>query len=295
MLKKSLPFYIIILIWPVLQFAVFYIGVNFNSFLLAFQNIDTYNNVTTFTFDNITNAFNLITTDPAMRETIINSLISYGLSLVNGIPLGLLFAYYIFKKWPLAGSFRVILFLPSILPVIVSVTIYMYFVENALEFVLKEYFGKTTPLGFLSNPDTRFGAVLFFAIFTGFGTSVLMYTNKMNSIDPEILEAGKLDGASGFKEFWYIVLPLTYPTLTIFLYTGIITIFTSQLNLYSFYSSRSSIQTIGYFLYVSTQRAQGNVSLYPAVAAYGLIFTCVAVPLTFIVKFLLEKFGPSED
>jgi hypothetical protein len=33
----------------------------------------------------------------------------------------------------------------------------------------------------------------------------------------------------------------------------------------------------------------------PEVAALGLILTLVAVPLTFVVKALLDKFGPSED
>jgi hypothetical protein len=33
----------------------------------------------------------------------------------------------------------------------------------------------------------------------------------------------------------------------------------------------------------------------PSVAALGFILTLIAIPLTFAVKRLLEKFGPSED
>ena len=35
--KQDLIFYIVMLAYPVLQFAIFYIGVNFNSILMAFQ------------------------------------------------------------------------------------------------------------------------------------------------------------------------------------------------------------------------------------------------------------------
>ena len=35
--KQDLIFYIIMLAYPVLQFAIFYVGVNFNSILMAFQ------------------------------------------------------------------------------------------------------------------------------------------------------------------------------------------------------------------------------------------------------------------
>ena len=35
--KGDLLFYSLLMIWPLLQFAVFYIYVNFNSFLMAFQ------------------------------------------------------------------------------------------------------------------------------------------------------------------------------------------------------------------------------------------------------------------
>ena len=56
---KSLWFYIAILALPVLQFCVFYIAVNINSFVLAFRNItldgETKKYVFSWTFDNFKN------------------------------------------------------------------------------------------------------------------------------------------------------------------------------------------------------------------------------------------------
>ena len=41
---KDLIFYTLMMLFPVAQFCVMYIGVNFNSILLAFKKIDTMSN-----------------------------------------------------------------------------------------------------------------------------------------------------------------------------------------------------------------------------------------------------------
>jgi len=41
----------------------------------------------------------------------------------------------------------------------------------------------------------------------------------MDSIDPSLTDAAKIDGATQFKEFWYIVLPMTFSTISLFLVT----------------------------------------------------------------------------
>ena len=127
-----------------------------------------------------------------------------------------------------------------------------------------------------------------------------MYSNKMAGISPEIIEAANLDGATQLQEFWHVVLPLTFPTISIFLITGVATLFTNQFNLYSFYGGYktvpdSSLETLGYYMYSRAEAAKLDQTVYPPLAALGLIMTAIAVPLTFGLKFTLEKFGPSED
>lgn len=82
-----------------------------------------------------------------------------------------------------------------------------------------------------------------------------------------------------------------------FLITGVASIFVNQINLYSFYggTAHASVQTFGYYLYMATKQADGDYGSYPRLAAFGLILTAVAIPLTLLVRWLLEKFGPSED
>ena len=67
---KDLIFYSLMMLFPIAQFCVFYIGVNFNSFLLSFQNIDLLTGEIDWTFDNITRAFTLMTTSKALLSAL---------------------------------------------------------------------------------------------------------------------------------------------------------------------------------------------------------------------------------
>lgn len=292
--KKDLIFYVLMMLFPIAQFSIMYIGVNFNSFLLSFKNLDIDGNYT-WTFSNISDAFNLLRTSLLLRSAAKNSLSSYLLLTFIGTPLGLVFSFYIYKKLPLSGAFRVILFLPSIISAIVMVTIFQFFVERAIPAFWQKAFNVKIK-GLIENQASRYATIIFYNLWVGFGTGVLMYSNAMSGIPQEIVESAHLDGATGINEFWKITLPMVYPTLSTFLITGVAGLFTNQINLYSFYggSAPESVQTYGYYLFTRTQLAKSETE-YPLLSAMGLLFTMVIVPLTFGVKWMLEKFGPKED
>ena len=292
---KDLIFYTLMMIFPVVQFAVMYIGVNFNSILLAFKKIDTISGSYEWTFSNIPNAVDLFVHSSTLISAAKNSLLAYVVLTFIGTPLGLIFSYYIYKKMPLSNSFRVILFLPSIISGIVMVTIFQFFVERAVPSFANQLFGIKMK-GMLENPSSRYFTIIFYNLWVGFGTSVLMYSNGMSGISQEMVESAHLDGATGLTEFWKITLPMIYPTLSTFLITGIAGLFTNQIALYSFYGGGApeNLQTYGYYLYMRTKNAASD-SEYTLLSAMGLLLTVVVVPLTLFVKWALEKFGPKED
>lgn len=292
---KNFLFYCLLMAFPLVQFLVFYIGVNFNSILMAFQRIDIQKDTVEWTVSNIQNAFQMMTGSPELLSVLSVSVVSYVILTGIGIPLGLFFSYYIYKKLPLSGAFRVILFLPSIMSAIVMATIFQFFVERAIPTAMMQFFD-VEMMGLMENPETRFACILFYNILMGFGANVLMYTNSMSGISQEVVEASQLDGASTLQEFLHVTLPMIYPTIAMFIFTGIAGIFTNQLNLFSFYGAAApgGISTYGYYFYTKTQGAK-SIAEYPLLSAMGLFMSAVAVPLTLLVKWLLEKFGPSED
>lgn len=294
--QKDMIFYVCMIAWAVIQFAVCYVWVNVSSFIMAFQNINVATGDISWTFGNFGDIFVELSW-PNFWTMTKNSVLAWLLSLVVSIPLGLLFSYYIYKKMPGSIFFRAVLFMPSIVSAIVMVTMFRYFVTSAMPDLMNDLFGVSMPNVLDPATGHAFGTVMFYSIWVGFGTSVLMYSNGMSGIDPELVDAVHIDGANGIREFWHISLPLVFPTLSVFLITGVASIFVNQINLYSFYggTAHASVQTFGYYLYMATRQADGDYGSYPRLAAFGLILTAVAIPLTLLVRWLLEKFGPSED
>ena len=291
--RKDAIFFASLVVLPLAQFILFYICVNFNSILMAFQ---TYNdNAFQFAgFVNFQRFFYELANMPDIRTMIGNSLIAWAVNLFVGIFLGMIFSYYIFKKMPAHGIFKVLLFMPSIVSSIVMVMVYRQFVDSALPSIYKAITG-TARLGLISDVNTRFGAILFYNLWVGFGTQILMFVGAMNNISDSVIEAAKMDGASFFREFFYIVVPLVYPTFVVFVTVGVVQIFTNQLNLYSFFGTDTEMRdrTIGYYLYREVQA--GTVAGYPYLSAIGILCTIVAIPVTFLVRFVLNKLGPAEE
>jgi hypothetical protein len=80
----------------------------------------------------------------------------------------------------------------------------------------------------------------------------------------------------------------------VFLITGVATLFTNQYNIFLFRPS-GELNPLGYFLYDKASGVIGNEQDVPNISALGLLLTAVAVPLTFLVKYCLDKFGPKEE
>jgi ABC-type sugar transport system permease subunit len=286
--------------WPVLQFCVFYIGVNLNSILLAFKDFGNSQTDYTINFDNfkVWLDFDDSTFGAVIPDAFKVSIKAYLISLVVGVPLGLFFSYYIFKKLPLSGFFRVILFLPTIVSSIVLVFMYRLFANNILTEILSDL-GLRSGDPLLDTKEDRFATMMVYNVFVSFGTSVLMYSNKMATLSPEVIESAQLDGAGAFKEFFYVVLPMVFSTISVFLITGVAGIFTNQINSFAFFPHKLSgypeTNTLGYILYYRTKKAGQNDWEYPPLAALGLLLTLVAFPLTLFARYMLNHFGPSED
>lgn len=297
--KGDKVFYGVMMAWPLLQFVIFYLVVNFNSIILAFEDINVATNITSFTLKNFSTAFTALFKDelvPAFR----NSFVLYLLNLVCGVGLGLLFSYYISKKMPCAGFFRVLLFMPSVLSAIVMTGAFSKFVDVGIpELVNRLSGGEIVISGLLENLNYTVAMIMFYNVLVGFGTSVLMYSNAMSGISQEVYEAAKIDGARGMREFISITLPMIFGTVSTFIVAGIAGIFTNQMNLVAFYGTNipdPSWHTIGSYIY--TESLKGTVSggsNYPYLSALGIYLTLIAVPVTLVVKKLLQKYGPKED
>ena len=292
-------FYIGLLIIPITQVVIFYFVVNINSILLAFKQYDGASGQFMWSIETLKQMFTTLHTDKGMTFRLVNSVIMYVVSMVVVLPLSLLFSFYIYKKKPASKFFRTMLFLPSVVSPIVLSMLFGYFVDRAIPEIMLKWFGKEVD-GLLAGLDTQFSTVIVYNALLGFGVQVLMYANAMSGINDSTIEAARLDGANSMQEFWHISLPSIFPTLTTFVVIGVAGLFTNQLNLLGFFNTSANVETqsIGYYLaaeILNASKVQGGVARYPLLSAFGLLSTAIAVPLTFLVKFLMERFGPRTD
>jgi ABC-type sugar transport system permease subunit len=293
--RGDLIFYCIFMAWPVLQFLVYYVGVNINSILMSFQfNTIVGEEIVTdyFSLEQYKRVFEWFG-NADFKNYLSVSLRSYLITTCIGLPLGLLFAFYIYKKLPFWGGFRVILFLPSILSGVVVARIFSDFLSAGAPAI----FGNDSALGTLLDPtkENYFPVLMFYNVWIGFGTAVLMYSNKMSAIPEEIIESAQLDGVTPFKELILIVLPSIWNTFVTFMVSAVVGIFTNQMALVTFYGmdAEASLYTFGYYLYRGA-KVGTNVD-YPYLSAMGLLLTVIAVPITLFTRWSLKKFGPSKE
>ena len=285
---KDFLFFLLLVIWPLTQFLIFYVFVNFNSIRIAFLDINGK-----FTFDNFSLWFTVNWS--VISKAALQSLKFFAICTGISIPLALLFSYYIYLKLHGSALFKVVLFLPSILSSIVMVIIYTYFVNDAMPAILKDFFNIEQTLN-ITNIDPRSDIfVMFFYIWFGFGTTVLIFSNAMSTISPSLNEAMKIDGASPFQQFIHLIIPSIWPTISMFIVTSIAALFTNQYHIMTFFAGSSYDGTVGYYIYNEVNALKNSPEAFGLnqLSALGLICTMISIPLTFGVKALLEKLGPS--
>jgi ABC-type sugar transport system permease subunit len=288
--QKDMIFVACLVTLPLIHYLIFYVYVNFNSILLAFQRYDegvyVWNGLANF--ERLINEF---MREGYMGTCIKNSLIYYAVHTAVGTTATLFFSYYIFKKRFASKVFKVILFLPSIIASISITLMFKYITNFAIPELVLELFGKKID-GLTSTTATLFGTAVFYGIWVGFGSGLLLYSGAMSNISDSVMEASQIDGAGELRQFFTIVVPLIFPTLSTFLINGVAVIFSSDMHLYAFFGGGAdrSAWTFGYYLLRMTREA--TMSEYPFPATVGIFLTVFSVPITFLFRYMLNKLGP---
>lgn len=297
--KRAKIFYACVIALPILNFLIMWLGVNFNSFLLAFQKYDFAKSLeaddTVYVWNgwnNIKRVWNDFTYDGGiLRIALKNSLIHYIVPTAVGATVGLWASYYIAKKYWGGEFFKALGVAVSTVSGFIMCLLWLHFCTNAYPAFVQNLFGIKVE-GLMSNTSTVTFAILLFPCLT-IGTS-LIYISVMSRIPSSCIEAAKLDGITPMQEFRYITFPLISPTFFMYFATGIPAIFTGQGNLYNYFGEFAdpSVQTIGYVLFIKVAGSKASIAEYPYAAAAGMVCTFVCVPITVLARWLIKKYTP---
>lgn len=288
------------LIIPVACFIVFYLVVNFNSIVMAFQRFDLEKEEYVWGgLENFNTFFELIKSEDKLRYAFRNSAITLLLNLCISLPLCLFVSYCIMEKLPFFGFFKVVLFLPSIISAYALVMVG----EQVITQVLPEFFD--IPDNVLTGGREQFITITIYSLFIGFSGNMVLYIGGMSSVSKDIMEYSRIDGCGFMRRFIYVVLPAIWPTITTMMITLFTHFFVSYGSFFSFLDQWAEPEsyTLGYYLYVMIYRStqaggatsKAQFGEYPLAAAMGVAFTLIAIPIVFGVRWAMTKFGPKEE
>lgn len=280
---KDLIFICVMLAVPISHWIIFWLIVNFNSLLMAFQ-LPTGD----WSLQNFTDMFReLGMAGSEMRIAIKNTWI-YFVKDILMLPFHFLIAYFLFKKVRGYRFFQIVFYLPAIISgVAVSAMFSNFIAPSGPIGLLLKYLGVKEVPEFLANSSYATGTILFYTIWLGWGGNMLLLGGALARIPSEILEASKLDGVNIFQEMFIIVLPLAWSTISTLLILIMTGIFGASGPILLFTRGEYKTTTISYWVFDKV--AYQGVGAYNQVAAVGMVFTAVGVPVIMFMKWLIEK------
>ncbi|HEY8281726.1 MAG TPA: sugar ABC transporter permease [Leifsonia sp.] len=123
--------------------------------------------------------------------------------------IGLALALLLRPRTPGKGTFRVLLLLPWVVPVVVSATSWNWLVatpQSPLPMLTKALgLGDTL---FLADPALAQVTVCVFKVWISFPFMMMMMSSALASVDANVYEASRVDGAGTWQTFRHITLPM---------------------------------------------------------------------------------------
>ena len=281
--RSRIVFIVSMLAIPIISWLIFWLYGNFNMILMAFQTPTgewTFRNFVTFWHD-------LTAPYSEVGVSVRNTFLYFGLNVLMILPIGTLIAFFIYKKIKGHKVFRVLIFLPAIIPTIVMVTA---FKETIKPWGPLASLGIKFPeAGLLADPNTATPTVMFYCLWTGFSSIMLLMCGAMARIPTELFEAAKLDGCGPFREFFSIVVPLIMPVLSMQIIFSLTGLLSASGPILLMTGGAAETSTLNFWIFINTQRGTAASGAYNIVSATGLVFTFIAVPIIMLVRWLSEK------
>jgi raffinose/stachyose/melibiose transport system permease protein len=147
--------------------------------------------------------------DPVFWKAIRNTIEFLVVTFTVQTALGFVLAALLHSKIKLAGIYKVIIFTPVIIAAATMAPVFrqLFAADGQLNWTL-EHIG----LGFLAQPwlaqsSTALPAVMAITVWQFTGLTFVLYYAAMGQIDPEILEAARMDGAGNIRTLLAIIWP----------------------------------------------------------------------------------------
>ncbi len=180
--------------------------------IFSFQNVSLNGDSTWVGFDN----FSRMLIDPAFGIAWKNSVAFASISLAMGFFVPILIAVMVNEVRRAKGFFRLVYFLPTVIPITISLIIWrlIYKVDNGFLNASLHLIG-IKPVLWLQDPSLVKVSIILILTWANFGSTLLIYLATLQDISVEYYEAAEIEGATPFQRARFITLPHLYTTMIV--------------------------------------------------------------------------------
>ena len=205
--------YLLMILPAFLGFMLLFVIPTLMSFMYSFTNWSVYSRSIEFVgLDNFRKLFSDEKTVAAIKNSLKYALL---ITIIQN-SLGVVLAVLLNTKSRFANFVKSLTFLPAVLSILVVGFIFQYIMTSAdggvLNSIITFFGGK--PINWLGDKDIALYSVLLTQVWQWTGWSMVIYVANLKSIDPALYEAAKIDGASNIQQFFHVILPLMYPSIS---------------------------------------------------------------------------------
>ena len=214
-------------------------------------------------------------------------------SVFGQLPLGFLLAY-VLNRGLVKGRdfFQTMIYLPCVISTVVIGILFQTFFSAK---------GAWTELMTFFNPNYKWSMnghpmlpVLFVILWMYVGTYLIIFLANLQKLDPAIIEAATIDGATEGQVLWHIIFPELSGTFVISAILAISGSLKSFDLIYVMTAGGPAKQTYVLSLYMFDKAFKGQAD-YPMANTISTIMVVISLVLIAVVKILEKKFGTSDE
>ncbi|MBK8780474.1 MAG: sugar ABC transporter permease [Anaerolineales bacterium] len=210
-LLPAIVLFLLFVVYPIFQ-SIYYSFFNWKGFGPAedFVGLENFKN---------------ILKDKVFLIALRNGFLIIALSIFVQLPLSMSLAVLVGRDLPGRVIFRTIFFLPYVLSEVIAALMWLFILnpdpERGFINAIIVFFGGASQ-AWLGNTDLVMLAIFAALTWKYFGYHMLLFLTGLQNIPVDIEEAGRIDGANSFQNFFYITLPLLSSTIRTSVYLSVL-------------------------------------------------------------------------
>ena len=273
----ALAFLGVFLVYPLIDVFIYSLEEGYNSASQTFFGVGLYN-------------FGYVLRDPYFLQALKNTFILVMITVPLSTGLALLISLALSSIKKLKSLFQTIYFLPYVTNTLAVGLVFMILFKKTpysegLVNLLINLFGGPT-VDFIGGPYwAKMFVLCFYTVWVVMPFKILILTSALSSVKQDYYNAAKLDGASRFRTFTRITLPMISPMLFYLVITGFIGAFKAYSDAVALFGTdlnAAEMNTIVGYIYDMLYGDSGGFPSYASAAAvvlFAIVLTITCINL----------------